>query len=125
MKNAIKILFLAYLVSMVSASNDARVLIDTKDGGLCLAVDRPDVQYCQNETVLIDGTSDHMLYIVPQSSIKNPSNASEIGVYAMTAPLSFIVSSFGFFIVLVFIFIGLIVVLYRRISPSDGYRRRR
>lgn len=113
------------LASLASASNDAHLVIDSKDSGLCLGLDSPDTQYCQNETVIIDGTADHILYILPQSELSQDSNSTTIAHYAFFEPITMVAGGFGYVFLLLALFAGMIYALstaFNKLSRPGGRR---
>jgi len=52
-------------VSYANAFQDAYLTVDSLDTGICMSIDNPSDQKCDNETLTIEGTQDHILYILP------------------------------------------------------------
>jgi hypothetical protein len=66
----------AYVLSCISYANalqDAHVTVDSLDTGICMSIDTPSDQKCDNETLTLEGTQDHVLYILP-GRIKETNN---------------------------------------------------
>lgn len=119
-----KALFLiVFLASMCSASNEAFLYVDSKDAGLCLGLDAPDTQTCQNMTLAIDGTADHILYILPENEITDTTNTTKIGVFAFMQPISIITSSFAYVLLLCGLFAAVMYVLARAFSSVSRRRK--
>jgi hypothetical protein len=109
--------------SAAYASNEAYVTVDSKDAGLCLGLDTPDVQTCQNQTLLIDGTSDHVLYILPQSEISNPGNSTQVAQYAFFQPVGIVISAFGYVMFLIMLFAGVIYIMGGAFNRYRKYKK--
>jgi hypothetical protein len=118
------LIILILLANQVGASNDALLTVDSKDSGLCLGLDTPDIQYCQNTTLTIDGTSDHILYILPESAVANPDNKTAVAVWLFTEPWYFILGGFGYMLAIGCIFASLIVILARFFKRNAFGRRK-
>jgi len=54
------------LVSTACALNDLNISVDGGGYILCAAFDGLDTYTCDNTSVSIDGTKDHMMYFIPQ-----------------------------------------------------------
>ena len=76
-KHKIPILMLIYITIIFSipaqAINDVNITIDNSKG-LCLYQQNPDCQYCDNETLILSGTSDHYIYLTNQRPYGNCDN---------------------------------------------------
>jgi hypothetical protein len=105
-----KLLYLALLVPFcVSASSDSRILIDSQGAGLCYALDSPQNVFCGNQTMTVDGSQDHILYMVPESSYNPRQNTTSMLEGLTITPLS-LVLPIG--LTVLFIMIFMIVILW-------------
>ena len=52
-------------VYSASALQDANITLSDMNSGLCISVDMLSNVRCDNETLQIEGTQDHVLYILP------------------------------------------------------------
>jgi len=104
-------LILAAAASQVSAYADSYLVIDNKGSSLCLSVDGLDTPKCGNESVQLDGTADHTVYIMPQSEINIDSTNTEKFTYFFTTPLTLLAGGAGFLIVMMMFTISLFYVL--------------
>jgi hypothetical protein len=103
MKTALlKLLTLAMLSCCVSAYADSYLSIDAKGAGLCLSVDALDNPKCQNNSLTLDGTSDHTVYILPESQIAANASMSDKAEYFMFTPINLLVGGFGFLLACAF-----------------------
>ena len=115
-KIIIGVIALIMLTSFVNAAQDSYITIDSKGSGLCLSVDGLGKSYCNNETMAVDGTNDHLLYIQPETKINEGSNITAKMNYIIFTPISVIISGFFMWIIFMFvIFIALAVMLTKGI----------
>lgn len=109
-----RVFLIILLSSLVNASMDSYVTVDSKGSGLCLSVDGIEGIMCNNQTLKVDGTNDHLLYIQPETMINEHSNITEKMNYIIFTPISVIITGFFMWIVFMFIiFIVLAVMLTR------------
>lgn len=101
-----EIALLLALISLVfapssSALNDAYVTIDSKGVGLCLAADTPDNVVCNStEYLVLDGTRDHQLFLLPETDLKGNETALELINYSILTPVNLFLGIGGFLLVL-------------------------
>jgi hypothetical protein len=106
MKKELLIIFLITLNA--SAYQDALLMIDNKDIGLCLSYDSLNNTKCQNQVLNIEGTKDGTVYIMPETEINSNSNVSAKFEYALFTPFNFLASLLFLFLM----FIGLGTAIY-------------
>jgi len=112
MKKVVIIVVLLFAFNFVDAAQDSYITVDSKGSGLCLSIDGLGKGYCQNETMAIDGTNDHIMYILPETKINELSNMTEKMNYIIFSPISVIISGFFMWIIFMFvIFIAFAVML--------------
>lgn len=97
-----------FMLSFVDGLQDSYITIDSKGSGLCLSIDGLGKTYCDNETMAVDGTNDHIMYIQPETKISETSNLTAKMEYIIFTPISVIIS--GFFMWIVFMFIIMIAL---------------
>jgi hypothetical protein len=108
--DAKKILIFLFLTSQVSAIQDAYVTIDGRGFSYCLAVDSPDNYICsKNESLALDGISDHNLYFVPYTAIRQNSSMIDKINYGVLTPLNFVV---GISLFLIMLLVGAIIIQF-------------
>ena len=86
MKKTIFIILI--LISTVSALQDATLTLDSKE--VCLAADSIDNKVCKGD-LIIDGTRDHTLYILPYTEISQNSTLMEKMSYSIVKPFIFFI----------------------------------
>lgn len=74
------LLLFLLIASSASALNDAYILVDTDNTGMCFSLGSPDSPVCQGEYLRVNGTSDHDLYLVNGYSRSLTFNISEAAV---------------------------------------------
>jgi hypothetical protein len=115
-----KNLFILFLISsFASAASDSYITVKNMGMGLCLAADGLEPQVCDNETLAVDGTADHTLYIMPQSEIRYNSTMGDKASYIFLTPSNMAIGGVGFllfFILFAYLIISLVsgVRLWRR-----------
>jgi hypothetical protein len=118
MKNTILILIL--LAPGVLALQDAAVTVDSHAVGLCISADTPDAPVCANGTMLLDGTRDHIVYIIPETNIVSNSTMRDKLLYMFQSPLTLITGGVGMFIV----FVIFVLAIYELLVRQAGGRMR-
>lgn len=98
------ILVYSILVSTYAdAIQDARVTVADNGVGVCMGADSPDNVVCANQTFLLEGTQDHIIYLTPGSyQASNSSYVKKFDDYVMQ-PL-------GIFFVIIFPIIGVLIL---------------
>lgn len=98
-----KILIFLLLIGSVSAIQDINLYVDNKKSGLCLSIDDFDNPICNNQTLIIEGTNDHIIYIIPESEITYNSTLSAKLRYILLTPLTLLSMVLFIFILVVFV----------------------
>ncbi len=100
-------------VCFVSASQDANIFLNTQNTGLCLSIDNPNTPICDNKTaIVVDGTNDHVIYILPETELKLKSNITAKMEYIIFTPLNAILSGmFMWLIFMIVFFLALIIMV--------------
>jgi len=102
-----------FLINSVSALQDINLTINSKNSGLCLSIDSFDNPYCDNTTLIIEGTNDHIIYIIPESEISYNSTITEKFRYIVFTPLTLLSVVLLLFIMIIFV-IGLLRMFVRK-----------
>ena len=95
------------LLHNVTAIQDINLYVDNKKSDLCLSIDDFDNPVCNNQTMIIEGTNDHIIYIIPESEITYNSTLSAKLRYILLTPLTLLSMVLFIFILIIFV-IGII-----------------
>jgi hypothetical protein len=116
MTNKKVLLVLFFLISSVYAIQDINITV-RNEKGLCVRQINSDCQICDNETLTLDGTSDHVLYLERQGIFDSCLSTSEM-VNQTILPLTDRVLDTDTFLRLAafFFMLGLSFLAYRRIK---------
>lgn len=90
------------------AYQDVYININDRAFGMCLSVDTMDNPVCANNTLSLEGTSDHILYILPETNIQVNDSLTTKFTYVLFTPLNVIIGGLG---LMVFAFLFAIAVM--------------
>jgi hypothetical protein len=103
------------LLAHGACAQSSFLTIDSKNTGICVALDGLDSPACDGDVLEVDGTSDHMAYLVPQSGIDSNTTDADKFKYFLNLFIN-IVLSMG----LVLVFLSMLYIFGRFI---DGFIR--
>lgn len=92
------LLILLFFIPSVLAYQDSFINLNGQGSGLCISIDNKVNSVCDNETITIEGTADHTIYILPETVLNSNSNMTAHMQYALLTPLNllFVLGFFGF-----------------------------
>jgi hypothetical protein len=111
-KSVMLIFSLTIFCLCANASQDANLTIISPNANICLSDSLEyDINLCDNQTLSIDGTVDHVIYVKNGLPIQNISNSTETLNYFVAQPINYIS---GFTIVLLFLmaFAATLLIIY-------------
>lgn len=89
------------------ATQDATIIVEANNTGICLSADVPTNPVCEGN-LSIEGTQDHILYIVPYSTLQGNSSLGQRFHYYFMSPFTLFFS--GTFTI-IFVLIAVIVLI--------------
>jgi hypothetical protein len=103
MKNIAALAVFLMLASWASAYADSYVTVNDLNGAstLCLSLDNLDHPACGNQTLKVDATSDHTVYIMPNSQISESSSNTDKFTYFFMTPIALFAGGAAFLIFMI------------------------
>jgi hypothetical protein len=118
-KSGLFLLFLALLTSPAAALYDSNISVDGKGVQLCISADGFDRKTCAlNQSLALDGTRDHILYVIPYSELAQ--NETLIGTMNYYVRAGFSMVAVGLTAAFLFLFAWLFYSMYRNMMDYSG-----
>lgn len=89
------------IVLNTNASQDAYIKVDSKNTNLCFSYDDYNNPVCNGSSIIVEGTKDGTLYILPRSEIRGNDSLGTQITYIVNKPLNWLLGVsmiIGFFI---------------------------
>lgn len=88
----------------VGAAGDSYLTIDNQGSGVCYGLDSTSNIFCQNETMRVNGSMDHVIYVLPYGEYRSSLNVTEKAEALLIDPWYWLLGILGFLVfVIVFV----------------------
>jgi len=93
------LLIFLFLALNVSALQEINITIESPNADLCITSGLFNESFCNGETLILNGTKDSEIIIIPETYVTENSNITAKFEYAVFTPINIIIGGLGFLIV--------------------------